>query len=348
MSNWLGPALLAITKGRSAQLAGQQQTQANEDAVKMKQLQLAIQAAKAKKAETPLKWETQTAGDGSLVQVNPITGETRPLSLGGQPMKQFQKPEKPSNPLIGSPEWKAAEIEKAKIAAQYGYHPPKEESSHFSFQVGTDANGAPVIYAGNTKTGQITSTGVGKPQAASGSGVGQLTPGALEGMRAQAQEADKIMSRFEQDYAAGKIHLGVMDKGMAEGASQKQTGLLSGISSALSNKALGATNPRYQEYMAAQQRFGNIMGNLMSRRYTEHQGTLDTNLAGMAPNDAANTISLKKSYRSDLLNNFPSAGGAPMPSGGSAGGSTATPAQKARAAADPAYAAFLVAKGVKF
>lgn len=72
-------------------------------------------------APTPSDWAVQEA-DGGLVRVNKSTGETMPIMLNGQQLKP-----KKTAPLPGTPEWKAAEIDKAKIGAQYGYHPPVQD-----------------------------------------------------------------------------------------------------------------------------------------------------------------------------------------------------------------------------
>lgn len=66
------------------------------------------------------------------------------------------------NPVVGSKEWEQAEIKRAKIAAQYGYHPPPSNV----YVTGLDANGKPTIFQGKSKGDTpLQDTGVGKPVA---------------------------------------------------------------------------------------------------------------------------------------------------------------------------------------
>jgi len=77
------------------------------------------------------------------------------------------KPREPKAPVIGSPEWRAAKIEEAKIGAQFGYHAPQQD--HFTFPVGVDGNGNPVVLRGNSNTGELVPTDVGaKPTTQNG------------------------------------------------------------------------------------------------------------------------------------------------------------------------------------
>ena len=152
-----------------------------------------------------------------------------------------------------------------------------------------------------------------------GGGIGSLSPQALEGMHQQAIEADKIMTAYEAKYGRNPGIVGAAS-GIGGAALTSQGG---GFGSKLlqlgGNAALGLGNPEYQTYLNAQKRFGNIMGNIMSRRYTEHQGTLDTDLSGLQMADVAPTIALKQSFRKDLIDNFPQKVGAtPAATGGGA------------------------------
>lgn len=181
----------------------------------------------------------------------------------------------------------------------------------------TGAGGEQKVSAFDTKSGKISDTGATAKAGGTGGMGGSLSPQAIAGMAAQAQEADRIMAAFEKKYAADPSIVGA-GSGIAGGAATASGGgLLSTVEKVLGNKALGAANPEYQNYLAAQQRFGNIMGNLMSKRYTEHQGTLDTDLSGLRSGDVLPTLQLKQSYRRDLLDHFP-AGAAPTPSNGAA------------------------------
>jgi hypothetical protein len=173
-----------------------------------------------------------------------------------------------------------------------------------------------------TEIGGITPKTTGTAGGRGGSGA--LTPQALEGMHQQAIADDKVMTQFENDYLAGKVSLGLGSGIAGSGATEPVKGIMSAIVSNVSKKALGTINPRYQTYLAANQRLGNIMGNTMSRRYSDYQGNLDTQLTGMAQSDAKPTIALKQMHRADLLNNFPTPQGT-SPTGGGGATSTAVP-----------------------
>lgn len=154
---------------------------------------------------------------------------------------------------------------------------------------------------------------------AGGSGFGSLSPEVVAGMAQQAADADKTMREYEAKFRAGQAspHVGSTAAGAAAGA--HSTGLFAPVTGLISegaNRLLGATDPEYQTYLTAKQRFGNIMGNLMSKRYSEYQGTLDTQLAGLKGGDVGNTLDLMQSYRKDLLDHLPSGRGA---SGGGGG-----------------------------
>jgi hypothetical protein len=211
-------------------------------------------------------------------------------------------PRPPHDP--NSPESLKADSIRSAINAknQTKFGPPG-----FSPVVITDPTGAQHVAAFGTKTGQINDTGV-NAKAATGGGIGSLSPSALQAMYDQASHADAEMRAYENDYRAGKVSVNAGSQTLGAGAGAHSTGIgaiLSGAEAAGSNAVLGVTDKRYQTYLAAQKRFGNIMGNLMSKRYSEYQGTLDTQLAGLATQDAIPTLDLKQSYRSDLLKNRP-------------------------------------------
>lgn len=221
---------------------------------------------------------------------------------------------KAAHPLIdpNSPDVFArrTEMERQKIIDEknLGYHAPVMPFEPTAIVDPSNPNGPPQVGRFDKRTGTTTPTGYGKPVAAGGGhGLGALSPQAIEGMYNQAVQADSVMKGFEEKYRTNPGSLGTMAQGLGAGAYQHQNGVLSGFSGALSNAALGMTNGEYQQYLAAQKRFGNIMGNLMSRRYSEYQGALDTQLAGLSSGDVAPTLDLKQSYRKDLLDSRPAA-----------------------------------------
>jgi len=304
----------ALAQGRiqaidkKAQQEAQQQSQTFAAALGMANLQHLNAETKKLGEPTATDYTIRDPGDGSPLQrINKSTGETQPLMKSdGTPVMGTKKA-----PLLGTPEYLAAKGDETKITAQnqnkYGYHAPP---SSFSFGTTVDANGQPVVLKQNTKTGEVTPTDALKPTTTGrGGGIGSLTPEAIQAMYDQAAHANSVMRAYEDDYRAGKVQVHTGSQALGAGAGAHSTGLMAlatGAEAAGSNALMGVTDPRYQEYLTAQKRFGNIMGNLMSKRYSEYQGTLDTQLAGLSANDAAPTLDLKQSYRSDLLNNRPS------------------------------------------
>src|SRR5215831_8817525 len=117
-----------------------------------------------------------------------------------------------------------------------------------------------------------------------------------------AESAAKYMDWYEKNHPNGP---GWIAGGVGSSSIQPRKGLTSSLEAGAANIALGVFDPQYQTYLAAQRRFGNVFSNLQSRRYTEHQSVLDTDLSGMNPGEAANTIKLKQQFRQDLLNSRP-------------------------------------------
>lgn len=200
------------------------------------------------------------------------------------------------------------------------YTPPVQQS--FSFPVVGGPNG-PTVARANNKSGQIELTDVaGKPAAAAG-GSASLSPEDRQKMLNQAKLDHDTMKRIEQRVLDGKLNFGTA-AGLAGAASQAHGNVGSEMLGVLGNAAAGGIDPDIQNYFTAQASYGRIMGNLQSKRYTDHQADIERRISGMQGNDLLNTIRYKQSLRQASIDDpvlaTPKAAPAPTGRGGGRGG----------------------------
>lgn len=223
------------------------------------------------------------------VMVDLDTGAMTPIA-GLQP--------KPHALVLGEPGYNEAFANQEKIRAQYAYHPPPPQKGMWAHDntTGTDVWVTPdqAASAPDRFTKPVGGGGRG--------GAGAISPESTQAMFDSADSAAKYMDWYEKKHPNGP---GWIAGGVGSSSIQPRKGLGSALEAGAANIALGVFDPEYQTYLAAQRRFGNVFSNLQSRRYTEHQSVLDTDLSGMNPGEAANTIALKKQFRQDLLNSRP-------------------------------------------
>lgn len=245
-------------------------------------------------------------------------------------------------PIMGSPAWKAAKQFEAGLAPQ----------PLVTTQDPDNPDGAGILTPRTAAAGQHV-PGKPKPGAA---GAGSLSADDRGKMLAQANVDNTTMKRIEQRVLDGQLNFGTIAglAGAASGAHGSPTAEATGV---LGNAVAGAIDPDIQNYFTAQQSYGRIMGNLQSKRYTDHQADIERRISGMQGNDLANTIQYKQQLRDASLAD-PSvvpgaqAGGPPL-TGGSRGGTpqrTARPTlsttERVRAATDSGFAAWLKAQGI--
>lgn len=300
--NFLSAASTAGTQAAGAYQQGKQDKRKQETQDLIDQIKLARQAQqdqmmKQSQEITNTYHEAQTNALTTPKPPEPFTlapGATR-YNPDGTPI--VASPAADRNPLMGSPEWKDAERFKAGLVQPTNV-----------FQTGVDAQGKPTIFAGkNRGDPNLTDTGVNRPTTgASGSGR-SLPPEEMDKMRNQARLDAETMKVFEDKVKAGTATLGPVDAGLGAGASQRISGLGSGLSAGLQNKMLGSSmlgNPEYQKYVIAQRSFGRIMGNLQSKRYSDAQAEMERSISGLNADDRDGTIDYKQNLRREALGDY--------------------------------------------
>jgi len=203
----------------------------------------------------------------------------------------------------------------------------------------------PQYFAGTTKgTPSLTPMGVQKPTAQGGGGSASLSKEDRQKMLNQARLDNETMKAYENKvlsqgnvpgFAAGAA-------GILAGAAP--SGVVGGFSSLVGNAATGAIDPDYQRYITAQRSYGRIMGNLQSKRYTDHQAEIERSISGLQGNDLSSTIRYKQQLRDSSLADD-SSPGTGAPAGAPKAAPSAAPAQTAAPKKIPTYEEWLKAKG---
>ncbi len=168
--------------------------------------------------------------------------------------------------------------------------------------VGKDADGNDVVQFIDPRTHQLSNPQILGVTPGSGSmGGGQsLSPDMKSKMVSQAKLDNQTMKRIEARVLAGDLKFGTA-AGLAGAASAAHGGVLNEGLGVLGNAAAGMIDPDIQNYFVAQQSYGRIMGNLQSKRYTDHQADIERRISGMQGNDLKNTIEYKQQLRDASL-----------------------------------------------
>lgn len=214
---------------------------------------------------------------------------------------------------------KAAAV--AGAQAPFKKDPNADPKDHFTFITTTDpTTGKTVVQRGNTATGSLESTGVqGKEASALGAGA-SLSPEDRLKMLNQAKLDNQTMKAYEAKVLSGQAKVGTA-AGLAGASADAHGGVLNNMIGIAGNAATGAMDPEYQRYLTAQRSYGRIMGNLQSKRYTDHQAEIERSISGIQGNDLPGTIQYKQQLRDASL-----ADPAIIPQGGGRGGG-GTPAK---------------------
>ena len=271
------------------------------------------------------------ADDGTLYSVRdgvatPVTigGSSAPAARpapapGGQPTGDVTLPSdstpaapkpptvlkgKASAPLPGTPAWRKAEIDKAVIGRDYGYHPPQTPQL-LTGAVGPDG---PTYGEYDKKTHTIKavpSEGL-RPKSASGAG-GQNAP-QMAAAKANLESARKLMNDYEDKLVAGKADYGVM--GATEGALASSPAALTAhgpwdaAMSLASNAAashLQSSNPELARYMTAKKYVAEAILNT-HKRPNQTQYEIEQELSGAGPNASPMQIAVGRERRDRMYN----------------------------------------------
>jgi hypothetical protein len=241
-------------------------------------------------------WEKVDTSDGIMLR-NKRTGEAKPFTKPDG--TAYQPADKSYAPIPTTSGYVTRDGK--PVLGQNGrpLMPPSTVPGNV-FVTGTGADGKPAIFEGQNKgPGALHDTGVGKP-AAAGAGGGSLSTDDRQKMVSQAKIDNEEMKRIEARVLRGELQFGTV-AGLAGAASQAHGGPLNEMVGVLGNAAAGAVDPDIQKYFTAQSSYGRIMGNLQSKRYTDHQAEIEKRISGMQGNDLSNTINYKQQLRDASL-----------------------------------------------
>jgi hypothetical protein len=272
-------------------LARQQQQAQVENALKQAQAgqaqaTTAYRGAQQNALEHP-KPNIQRGPGGQLGVIDP-NDPTKFTPIGPAPAV------KPTGPTPGTPEYMKLQTDLARMRASFAPSPNV-------YLTGQNAQGQPEIYAGASRgTPSLTPMGVAKPVGGAG-GSASLSPVDREKMLNQAKIDNETMKAYENKVMTTGQAPGTLAGLAGAAASGGGTGFQSQAIGILGNKATGAIDSDYQRYITAQRSYGRIMGNLQSKRYTDHQAEIERSISGLQGNDLNSTIKYKQQLRDASL-----------------------------------------------
>lgn len=224
-------------------------------------------------------------------------------------------------------------------------HPLPQSPTNVYLPSVDPATGQTVYSVGKSKGDpNITPTETVKPAGGPGGGSASLSAEDRQKMLNQAKLDNATMKAYEEKVMAEKKAPGTVAGLAGAAAASGGTGFGAQAMGILGNAATGAFDPDYQRYITAQRSYGRIMGNLQSKRYTDHQAEIERSISGLQGNDLAGTIRYKQQLRDASLAEPEGAAPATHQAAPKAPGGL-TAAQKQRAATDPEYKAFLQSTG---
>lgn len=150
----------------------------------------------------------------------------------------------PKAPLMGDPKWLAAQEAAAKIRAKYA-------PQAFTFPVGADPSGTPVIMRGNTKTGAIEPTGqAAKPDGSANDPEKQIKAGRITTATADMEYGHNQMQDYEKKLRSGEANLNGVQQflGSVGNSFTHDDPVSRGVQTAALT-ALGTTNPDLARYI---------------------------------------------------------------------------------------------------
>lgn len=195
---------------------------------------------------------------------------------------------KPMAPVLGTPEYLRAETDLEKMRA--GLRPAP---SQFTFLPGTDAEGKPVTVRGNTKTGEVSRTDIGRP--ATGQ-AGEREAAQIAVAQNQVAEADKIMSAFEDRLLRGERTIS------ASGAAAAKLALGGGaVMSTTAETALNKLDPDLAAYVRAAKAVSAAERLITPRGGSNALMHAEGMLAGAGPHANADLVKQAREYRKALV-----------------------------------------------
>jgi len=210
---------------------------------------------------------------------------------------------KPVAPVLGSPEYLKAQTDIETMRA--GLRPAP---SQFVFPTGTDTQGNAIVLRGNTKTGEIARTDIGRP--ATGQ-AGEREAAQIAVAQNQVAEADKIMSAFEDQLLSGKRTIGTAESAAAKIA-------LGGgpLLSTLSESAINKLSPDLAAYVRAAKAVSSAERLITPRGGSNALMHAESMLSGAGPHANADLVKQARNYRKALVEGLMTHGKAPVQQSG--------------------------------
>jgi hypothetical protein len=232
--NWLNQLLGGIAgagQGIAQQQAYRQQQAQSDQADELQKAKLADINAQA--AERQAKANTDARKRQAITEhlrgalQGDVTHQAALVSEVPEFMQYFQPKPKDVQPsaIPGTPEWRDAEIAKAKIGAQYGYHPPRNIDP-----LSPEGQAAQIAVA------------QGKPKAGGGSQA-EMNHARLAAASQQIANADDAMTAFEEKVKTGQVALSSTTLELARKA------MSSDLGSATAYGILARHNPEVAQYV---------------------------------------------------------------------------------------------------
>lgn len=211
---------------------------------------------------------------------------------------------KPPEPVIGSPEWVKAEIKKAQINNQYGYHPPQMVYEPTPITDPTNPNAPPQVGRFDRRTGTITPTGFGKPVAAGGAnGTAVRSQVQVETAAGQAALADQGMRAYEDKVLSGQANLNPLAMHLARAA-------IGGSTTA--EATLNTLNPELASYVRFAKQVATAERMISPRGGSSAMTNAEALLSGAGASGTPAQIQNAREYRAALIHGLQSHSGAPQ------------------------------------
>jgi hypothetical protein len=153
----------------------------------------------------------------------------------------------PRAPLPGTPEWRQMEIEKAKIGAEYGYHPPVQEPL-VPVADPNNPNGSGVYVPRGQAAGKSLP---GKSGSGGQSGTAQAQQARMMAAVSEARLADERMRAFEDKLLNGETQIAPLQQAAGSLTTNLSDahGAVGALTQAASEFGLNKSSPEYAQYL---------------------------------------------------------------------------------------------------
>lgn len=315
--------------------------QARNDAIRQKMLEMALQ----------IRGQNETGRHN-------LAGETQATNQFGEASRHNQVTEgatatgQAETGRHNTVEERIAQMREAREAAA------ANRPSYTFGTAGVDPNtGQPTVYRGNSRTGELTSTGIEKPAAAGG--VGGQNASQMAAAKANMESAMKTMEDYEAKLKQNPNLFGTLDA--AQGAlSSSPTAITvqhpwdiptSLLANAASSR-LQEHNPELVKYLTAKKFVAEAILNT-HKRPNQTQYEIEQEIGGVGPNPSPMQIDMVAQRRKRMYEEVFATPQGNQPSKTSEAMKTKnlaplTQAQRVRAAADSEYRDFKISQGYKF